>query len=173
MEMASSRIKGEAFYTWDVAGTRAPSHGEGTRNGAAALPDLPATPASDLMEGVPTSCRIVDGVVESVYAGMVTPEELDRAVRLTLDLAKGSGFFRFCSDVADLVGGHSVGDLFAMIASLEQAGLPRTLREAIVTSGSLLPSRDVQFYEDACRNRGWNVRIFPDRASALAWLKSD
>ena len=28
----------------------------------------------------------------------------------------------------------------------------------------------IQFFETACRNRGMNVRVFPDRAAALAWL---
>jgi hypothetical protein len=34
-----------------------------------------------------------------------------------------------------------------------------------------MTAADVQFYEDACRNRGWNMRIFPDRGRALAWLQ--
>jgi hypothetical protein len=111
-----------------------------------------------------------EGYVESVYAGVVRPDELERAVLLAVDLARQSGVFRFYTDLTNLTGGHSVGDLFALIAVIEQLGLPRTLREAIVMSGSALAAQDVQFYEDACRNRGWNIRIFPDRADALTWL---
>jgi hypothetical protein len=120
------------------------------------------------------SCRIMEseGYIESVFAGMVRPDELEWTVLLAVDLAKQSGFFRFYSDLTDLAGGHSAGDLFALIARLEQLGLPRTLREAIVMSGPAVAAKEVQFYEDACRNRGWNIRIFPDRAAALAWLTS-
>jgi hypothetical protein len=119
-----------------------------------------------------TSCRFLqsEGYIESVYAGVVRPDELERAVLAAVDLAKQSGFFRFYTDLTDMAGGHSVGDLFALIAAIEQLGLPRTLREAIVISGSALAAPQVQFYEDACRNRGWNIRIFPDRERALAWL---
>ena len=70
-----------------------------------------------------------------------------------------------------LAGGHSAGDPFAVIGLLEGTGAARTLREAIVVPGSTLAAPDVQFYEDACRNRGWNVRLFPDRESAMAWLR--
>jgi hypothetical protein len=121
---------------------------------------------------MPTSSRILDGVVESVYAGKVTPDELERAVLLAVDLARQSGIFRFYTDLTALAGGHSVGDLFTLIAGLEQLGLPRTLREAIVMSGTALAAQEAQFYEDACRNRGWNIRIFPDRESARTWLTS-
>jgi hypothetical protein len=113
-----------------------------------------------------------EGYVESVYAGVVRPDELERAVLLAVDLARQSGVFRFYTDLTGLTGGHSVGDLFALVAALEQLGLPRTLREAIVMSGSALAAQEVRFYEDACRNRGWNIRIFPDRERALTWLSS-
>ncbi len=56
---------------------------------------------------------------------------------------------------------------------LETRGLPRTLREALVLTPGLPDPGDARFYEDACRNRGWDIRIFPDRESALAWLVSD
>jgi hypothetical protein len=123
---------------------------------------------------LPTSSWITEseGYVESVYAGVVRPDELEQAVLRAVDLARKSGIFRFYTDLTGLAGGHSVGDLFALIAGLEQQGLPRTLREAIVLSGTSLAAKEVQFYEDACRNRGWNIRIFPDRESALTWLTS-
>jgi hypothetical protein len=120
---------------------------------------------------VPTSCHIADGVIDSSYSGEVSPAELEKGVRAAIALATRSGNYRFFTDVSGLTGGHSAGDLFAVIALLEELGLPRTLREAIVVPASTLAAPDVQFYEDACRNRGWNVRLFPDRKSALAWLR--
>ena len=123
---------------------------------------------------MPTSCRIreAEGVVESVYAGVVSPDELERAVLAAIDLAKASGMYRFYTDVTGLTGGHSASNLFAIIGLLERLDLPRTIREAIVASRSSISAADVQFYEDACQNRGWNVRIFADPESALAWLAS-
>ncbi len=119
-----------------------------------------------------TGCRMGDGVVESVYSGVVSPAELGRAVADTVALARESGIWRFCTDVTGLTGGHSTGDLFAVVSLLEQMGLPRTLREALLVPPSTIAAPDVQFYEDATRNRGWNVRLFTDRERALEWLRS-
>jgi hypothetical protein len=123
---------------------------------------------------VSTTCTIADGVVESVFAGNVSPAELERSFLAAIELARQSGVFLFFTDVAGLTGGHSAGDIFALIRMVETLQLPRTLREAIVFSPSspfALAAPDVQFYEDAARNRGWNVRLFQDRESALEWLK--
>jgi hypothetical protein len=119
-----------------------------------------------------TDCRMGDGVVESVYSGLVSPEELGRAVVAAVALARDTGTWRFYTDVTGLTGGHSTGDLFAVVALLEQLGLPRTLREAILTLPSTVAAPEVQFYEDASRNRGWNVRLFTERERALEWLRS-
>ena len=118
-----------------------------------------------------TSSRIADGIVDSVYAGDVSPAELEKGVRAAIALATGSGIFRFFTDVTGLTGGHSAVDLFAVVALLEAMGLPRTLREAILAPRTMMAAADVQFYEDACRNRGWNVRLFADRQAAMAWLR--
>ncbi len=66
--------------------------------------------------------------------------------------------------------GPSPGELIQVIDAFEHLGLPRSLREALVLPPGSMTAADVQFYEDACRNRGWNMRIFPDREHALAWL---
>ena len=65
-----------------------------------------------------TGCRMGDGVVESVYSGVVSPAELGRAVAETVALARESGTWRFYTDVTGLTGGHSTGDLFAVVALL-------------------------------------------------------
>jgi hypothetical protein len=124
---------------------------------------------------VPTTIRFVEvgRYVESLYSGVVGPEEYDRSVTDALDLARARGEFRFLSDLTDLAKGPSPGDIFAMVQSLEHLGLPRSLREAIVLPPASPDTQDVQFYEDACRNRGWDIRIFPDRETAIAWLGTD
>jgi hypothetical protein len=121
-------------------------------------------------ETLSTGCRMGTGVVESVYSGAVSPEELERAVVAAVDLARESGTWRFYTDVTGLTGGHSVGDLFAVVGLLERLGLPRTLREALLVLPTTVAGPDVQFYEDACRNRGWNVRLFTERERAFEWL---
>jgi hypothetical protein len=108
-----------------------------------------------------------------VYSGVVGSAEFQRSVELAIELAGNRASFRFLSDLTALAKGPSPGDLFETIRRLETRGLPRTLREALVVTPSLPDPGDARFYEDACRNRGWDIRIFLDRGSALAWLVSD
>jgi hypothetical protein len=124
---------------------------------------------------LPTSVQFLEPerIVESVYADVVGAVEFERSVELAIELAESRASFRFLSDLTALAKGPSPGDLFAMIRLLENRGLPRTLREALVVAPDLPDPGDAHFYEDACRNRGWDIRIFPDRTSALAWLESD
>jgi hypothetical protein len=124
---------------------------------------------------LPTSVQFLEPeqIVESVYAGVVVAAEFERSVELAIELARSRASFRFLSDLTALDEGPSPGDLFAMIRLLENRGLPRTLREALVVTPDSPDPGDARFYEDVCRNRGWDIRIFPDRTSALAWLERD
>jgi hypothetical protein len=121
---------------------------------------------------LPASCRLLaaHGVIESVYAGDVRPEEQERSARNAIQLARETGVYRFFTDLSTMTRGPTPGELIQVIDGFEQMGLPRTLREALVLPPGSMTAADVQFYEDACRNRGWNMRIFPDRERALAWL---
>ena len=111
-------------------------------------------------------------IVEAVYSRSISPAEVEGAVRSTLALGVEHSATRFLTDCTELTGGHSITDLYGMMELLLSSGLPYTVREA----GVLFPSSDptaienVGFWELACRNRGINVRVFPDRASAQAWL---
>jgi hypothetical protein len=124
---------------------------------------------------LPTSVQFLEPerIVESVYAGVVGPVEFERSVERAIALARSRASFRFLSDLTALAKGPSPGDLFAMVRMLESRDLPRTLREALVVTPDFPDPGDARFYEDTCRNRGWDIRIFLDRTSALAWLESD
>ena len=121
---------------------------------------------------MPASCRLlaVEGVIESVYVGDVRPEEQERSARNAIQLARETGVYRFFTDLSAKTRGPTPGELIQVIDAFEHLGLPRTLREALVLPPGSMTSADVRFYEDACRNRGWNMRIFPDRACARARL---
>ena len=124
---------------------------------------------------MPTSCSLLtaEGVVESVFAGAVSPDELQAAMLGSVDLLRTSGNARVLADLRALAGGHSVSDLFGLVVYLERLGLPAGFREALlVRPGDEGPAPEIRFWEDACRNRGFLVRIFTDRAEAIAWLVS-
>ncbi len=111
-------------------------------------------------------------VIETRYAGAISPSELQDAVRETLELAKAHASHRFLSDCEDLIGGHSVFDLYFLADALQQSGITRTVREAVLLPGLPEPEANVRFWETTARNRGIDAQLFVDRASALAWLLS-
>lgn len=109
-------------------------------------------------------------VVRMTFTGIVPPEELRMAVGRTLELAEEHGALRFLADCRTLEGGHSLFDLFAKAQEVEHSGLSRSVREAVLLPASERARADVQFWETAARNRGFEVRVFPDLDSAMAWL---
>jgi hypothetical protein len=62
-----------------------------------------------------------------------------------------------------------VGDLYAIPAMWEHAAVHRGSALAMAVDGTTAAVRDLEFFENICRNRGWNVRVFGDYDEALAW----
>jgi hypothetical protein len=109
-------------------------------------------------------------LVDSTYEGDVLPRELRGAIESTIRLGIENGSERYLADVSGMNDGHSIVDLSEAINRFEALGLTRSLREALVVPAAAASDEKARFYETACRNRGGNVRIFADRAAALAWL---
>jgi hypothetical protein len=109
-------------------------------------------------------------VVETSYSGSLDPRELRDAIETTIRMAGENGTTRFLADLSTLEGGHSIVDLSESVARFEALGVARDMREALVLPDLASSSESARFYETACQNRGWNVRVFPDRTTALAWL---
>jgi hypothetical protein len=109
-------------------------------------------------------------IVETVYAGLLSPEELLAAARATVAEARARGTRLLLGDCSELEGGHSVVDLYGLLdlfGSIENA---HEFREAVLMPSLAATAEDVRFWETACRNRGLEVRAFRQRAEALAWL---
>ena len=110
-------------------------------------------------------------IVEICYSGAVTAEELLCAYFDAVSLAKSVNSKRFLADCTALRGGHSLTDLYLLIDQFEASGLERDVKEAILIPSLQASVADVEFYETACRNRGYNISLFRDLGAALAWLR--
>lgn len=108
--------------------------------------------------------------VEVRFEGELSRAELTDSIIASLAMAKAHGTLRFLCDAVGLVGGHTVFDLYGLAESLHALGLPPGAREAIILPALPERANDATFWENACINRGFEVRCFADRASALAWL---
>lgn len=121
---------------------------------------------------MPFSARLnADPVyVELTYAGNVTPADLLGALDEAGRLAREGQTIRFLADLTAMAVAHSITDLYDLIGLFESRGIPRDIREALVAPTLAATPDEVLFWETACINRGYRVRAFRDRATALAWL---
>lgn len=111
----------------------------------------------------------VDAVV-TTYVGLISPESLKQAVEGTMALGLEKGTSKFLADCTALEGGHSIVDLYFISKLLEEAGVSRTFREAIVLPHLQSAGDEVRFWETTCWNRGMDVWIFRTTAEAVGWL---
>jgi hypothetical protein len=77
---------------------------------------------------------------------------------------------RVLTDCSRLEGGHSVFDLYGLIENIAADPAVRGLREAVIFKPGSAAASKVELWENACANRGLEVRAFTDREAGLAWL---
>jgi len=107
------------------------------------------------------------------FNGTISPADLLASSADAVALQKAKGTLLYLIDSEDWDLGASVVDLYQLpTREYGRADLDRRTRIAIVRPGNANALEGAHFYESACRNRGWNARIHPDRASAVAWLKA-
>jgi len=109
-------------------------------------------------------------LVELVYKGKVTPADLHEALLAAVKLAKENNCILFLADCSEMEGGHSVVDLYGLISLYESVGLQLKMKEALLLPSMKSPKEDVKFYETACLNKGFNVKVFSQKEKALTWL---
>jgi hypothetical protein len=109
-------------------------------------------------------------VVETRYEGVLTQAELSDAIRETLAQGRVNNTALFLGDCTALAGGHSAVDLYFLADAVVASGVSHTLKEALLLPELPGSAENVRFWETTCYNRGFRVRIFQERAQALAWL---
>jgi hypothetical protein len=111
-------------------------------------------------------------IVRITYAGLVTPAELKDSLIATVSVSKKNGILHYLTDCSGMVGGHSATDLYFLISLFESVGIDREAKEALILPHLQSTVKEVEFYETACINRGYSVKIFRNAEEALVWLKS-
>lgn len=109
-------------------------------------------------------------ILETVYRGVVDPNELKQAIETAIVEGRRERAIRFLSDCSELVGGHSLHDLYAMLDMMDRMEPSREYREAVIYKKGAWSDQQVAFWETACLNRGRIVRMFESRDRAIEWL---
>ena len=110
------------------------------------------------------------GIVESVFSNNVTNEELLRETKECIALAKENNSTLFLCNASNGIFRMSILHVFNLEKIHGKDNLNRISKIAVIEPSTRESKEFVEFYETACRNRGWNVKIFSDRQSALVWL---
>jgi hypothetical protein len=120
-----------------------------------------------------TSYNPALGIVETILSGPVTDADLQQATTKTIQSGKNANTTKFLIDTSEMIMAASLVDLLALpTEQYEKEGADRKSRVAVISPKKGNAVEAVQFYETACRNRGWIVMLFAERQSALDWLLS-
>lgn len=108
--------------------------------------------------------------VSITYEGEVERADGEAAIAATGELVAEHGSHRFLADCSSLEVRTSLFDVMAFVERLSSLGVESIEKEAVVLPRDSAAADQIAFFETASRNRGLNVRLFRDRAEALAWL---
>lgn len=112
------------------------------------------------------------GFIHTVFSGPIRNRDSNKAIEEALALAPGDGPHMFLTDVLNATSRLSVWDIYDIPAYWEDLGANRANRLALVVPAGGRMWEDAMFYENVCRNRGWQVTVFPQIQEAVAWLNS-
>lgn len=104
------------------------------------------------------------------FDGALTRQDCARATRRAVELMNAGSPQAFFVDVSMAHCTLGAGDIYAIPAMWAHAAVHRGSALAMLVDPALDNQRDTEFFENTCRNRGWNVQVFADREAATDWL---
>ena len=110
--------------------------------------------------------RIVEVVLSGALDDPEAAEMLVECRRLQAELGIPDALLD-CTAVDQGLSYSSVVEMADYTVSL---GVPSDWRQAVVKPHDLTAAVTIGLWEAAGNNRGMNIKVFPDRDSALAWL---
>lgn len=110
-------------------------------------------------------------IVELVFSGRLTAQESREATSKAIALGKEYGDADALVDAMEVELDVSIIDLLDLPERLYvEEEMNRRIRVAVVSPRLPKKQGDVRFYETSCLNRGWQVRLWPNRDDAIEWL---
>lgn len=110
-------------------------------------------------------------ILEVKYTGIVTAEDHKGAINEFKTINETKKYFLVLTDLIEMEIAPSVLNIYDNVNLLEQIEIDKAISEAIILPENKFAAENVRFYENACVNRGFNVKTFNERDKALSWLK--
>ncbi len=112
-------------------------------------------------------------IVEVIYTGCLTGSDLQEAASSRIALARETNSTKILVDVSGIKEVQAgMMDVFNLPDELYEVRDACRQSEMALVMPTFQPGIDMaQFYETACKNRGWSVKTFKERQSAIDWLK--
>ena len=108
--------------------------------------------------------------MEVTYTGTIRSNEFYDAFFVLNLLMNKKGINMYLADCLKLKSGYYIPDMIELINTMNEIKEIRTMKGAIIQPLDSAAVKDVKFFEDACVNRGFNVKIFDTREKAVSWL---
>jgi len=110
-------------------------------------------------------------IIEITYIGQVTISELREAVSSRVAMQQKTGSTRILADASGVDKAPSLVDVFDLPTKLfPEKGSNRQTKIALILPLIKEPKEIAEFLETASVNRGWLMKVFEKRHSAIAWL---
>jgi hypothetical protein len=110
-------------------------------------------------------------IIELVYTGNTTGLDLRESTSKAIALDKEKGSLKFLVDATEIELTASIFDLYDLPARhYHEENLDRQSHVAVILPKRPKEQKDAQFYETACVNRGWFVKLVSNREEGIDWL---
>ena len=112
-----------------------------------------------------------ENMVAIENTGNLTYKECFKQCQDAMELGQLHHTNLFFADCTNLVVQPNIVEVFDFFpATYEKLGVPKTIKLACLISGDAVTAKELAFYETICRNRGWQIRLFKDRSTAMQWI---
>ena len=108
--------------------------------------------------------------IEIKYSGIITGEDLVNAINEFVTINADKRYLLVLTDLSELSISPSLLNVYDRIEMYEKLDISKETTEAVIIPISAFAKETVKFYDTACLNRGYNVKLFSTKDEALAWL---
>ena len=112
-----------------------------------------------------------EGIVLVTNTGELTHELFIKQSREALEIGRTNNCKLFLVDCTLMTTRTQTMQIFDAPKVYETIGGSRSNKVALILPADKDTQADLRFYEAVCVNRGWRVKVFAQKGSAIKWLR--